>query len=186
MPFPGPVLMNHCMTVGLTHPVDGEERTAEFWDERDAEKKSRESVVDTDSTGFQETKQVEGFPFAKSGADRWQRNPRESPPPEPRPTTGMSPHTYRFWRPFGTLDEKGNTPHRFTGLHFSMADHRRNYTILGTTPARHPGASTRNTYRLPPTPWDQNIVDLRRLYGRRVVRHGPDANIDSRRCDNHR
>jgi hypothetical protein len=143
-----------------THPVDGEERTAEFWDERDAEKKSRESVVDTDSTGFQETKQVEGFPFAKSGADRWQRNPRESPPPEPRPTTGMSPHTYRFWRPFGTLDEKGNTPHRFTGLHFSMADHRRNYTILGTTPARHPGASTRNTYRLPPTPWDQNIVDL--------------------------
>src|SRR3954451_3572050 len=58
----------------ITHPVDGEERTEEFWDERDADKKARESYVDTDSTGFQETKQAAGYPLASNGANRWNRN----------------------------------------------------------------------------------------------------------------
>jgi hypothetical protein len=139
----------------VSHPVDGEDNTRAYWNQRNADTNARESVVDTDSTGFQETKIVAGYPNPALGADRWVRNPRRIPPPEPRPTTGLSPHTWRFWRPF-----QGNTPHRFTGIHFSMADHRRNYQVFGQTPARHPGASTRNTYRLPPTPWDENIVDL--------------------------
>jgi hypothetical protein len=41
-----------------------------------------------------------------------------------------------------------------------MADHRRNYPILGMNEQRKPGAGTRNTYRLAPVPWDSNIVDV--------------------------
>jgi len=144
----------------VSHTVDGQEETREFWHTRDAEKASRESVVDIDTTGFQETKKGFGLPDPELGYNRYARNPRETPPPEPRPTTGMSPHTWRFWRPFGTMQEPGNTPHRFNGLHFSMADHRRNYQIYGMTPARHPGAGSRNTYRIPPTPWDTHVVDM--------------------------
>jgi hypothetical protein len=36
-----------------------------------------------------------------------------------------------------------------------MADHRREYPILGMAPVN----SRRNTYRVEPTPWDINIVD---------------------------
>jgi hypothetical protein len=37
-----------------------------------------------------------------------------------------------------------------------MADHRRNYEILGMAPAR----SRRNTYRMEPAPWDLDVVDM--------------------------
>jgi len=37
-----------------------------------------------------------------------------------------------------------------------MADHRRNYEIGGMQPA----TSRRNTFRIEPTPWDTDIVDM--------------------------
>jgi hypothetical protein len=84
------------------------------------------------------------------GAKRAAPDPRRTPPPESRPTQQLSPHRYVYTRSFDHA-----TPDRFTGNHFSLADHRRNYTILGMAPV----VSWRNTYRQDPAPWDVNIVD---------------------------
>jgi hypothetical protein len=78
------------------------------------------------------------------------RNPREIPPPEPRWTNRLSPHNYVFTRPFAQ-----DTERYFNGSHFSMADHRRLYGIMGMNPPPY----RRNTYRADPVPWDSNIVD---------------------------
>lgn len=83
------------------------------------------------------------------GAER-ARNPREVPPPEPRWTNRLSPHDYVFTRPFGQDTERW-----FDGSHFSMADHRRTYGIMGMAPPGH----RRNTYRADPAPWDADLVD---------------------------
>lgn len=66
-----------------------------------------------------------------------------------RPTAHMSPANYSFLRPMW------GGPKELTGDHFSMADHRRNYPILGTQPVR----TWRNTYRVDPDPWDTDLVD---------------------------
>lgn len=78
-------------------------------------------------------------------------NPRSIPSPEPRPTNRMSPHNYVFTRPFDQ-----HSARQFNGMHFSMADHRRNYQILGMEPVRR----RRNTFRAEPQPWDSDLVDM--------------------------
>jgi hypothetical protein len=137
-----------------TRPQDGLAEAREFWGNKGRDVAERESAVVTDSTGFAETKEGFGHPEASKGFMRFALPPRANPPAEDRLTEKLSPHSYRFWRPF-----QGNTPHRFTGEHFSMADHRRQYDIYGMAPQRRPGGSTRNTYRLPPAPWDAYIQD---------------------------
>jgi hypothetical protein len=117
----------------------------EYFDKRDADKKQRHSVEHQDADGWTESKGI--LPTDM----RWEYNPRLKPPPEPRKTSVMAPTTYSFTRPF--MDGFART---FNGTHFSMADHRRNYEILGMAPTRTP----RNTYRIEPTPWDVDIVDL--------------------------
>lgn len=111
----------------------------------DAEEKQRESVTDQDADGWQEQK----------GRYKITPNPRENPPPETRWTEQLSPRSYSFTRPFdqGT---KGNGARRFTGNHFSMADHRRNYEILGM----RPWSQHRNTFRVDPAPWDADMYDV--------------------------
>lgn len=78
-----------------------------------------------------------------------------TPPPEPRPTNLLAPTTYSYTRPFDQDVER-----RFNGLHFSMADHRRNYEVYGMAPVR----TNRNTYRADPQPWDTDIVDMAPAY----------------------
>jgi hypothetical protein len=78
-------------------------------------------------------------------------NPRSIVQPEPRLTSRMSPHTYTFTRPFDQ-----HIAREFNGVHFSMADHRREYPILGMAPVTR----KRNTFRAEPAPWDQNLVDM--------------------------
>lgn len=112
---------------------------------RDADDARRHTVEDQDADGRTELKGV------SSGDRRWVDNPRRNPPAESRPTQTMSPSSYSFVRPFDT-----GYARTFNGMHFSMADHRRNYEILGMAPV----SSRRNTYRLEPTPWDQNVVDV--------------------------
>lgn len=85
-----------------------------------------------------------------AGAKRAALDSRRTPPPEPRTTQHMSPHRYVFTRSFDH-----DTPDNFNGEHFSLADHRRNYPVLGMAPV----ISRRNTYRQDPAPWDVNIVD---------------------------
>lgn len=117
----------------------------EFWDRIDKDDAQRHSVEDQDADGWTEQKGIN--PTDK----RWADNPRRTPPPESRLTQQMAPRTYTFLRPFDQ-----HSARQFNGLHFSMADHRRNYEILGMAPTRH----ARNTYRIEPTPWDTDIVDL--------------------------
>ncbi len=79
------------------------------------------------------------------------RNPRETVAPEPRPTNRMSPSTWTFTRPFDQ-----HAARQLNGVHFSMADHRRSYAILGMEPVRR----RRNTFRAEPAPWDSDLVDM--------------------------
>lgn len=70
-------------------------------------------------------------------------------------TMDMSPLTYLFERPFDQ-GAKGLGRNQVNGSHFSMADHRRDYEILGMAPA----PVSRNTYRTEtPPPWDTNYYD---------------------------
>lgn len=124
---------------------DGNRPPEEFWRPIGAENVKRHTVEQVDADGWGELKGIHNTDR------RWAPNPRSTPPPEPRPTTMMSPSSYSFTRPFDQ-----HSARQFNGTHFSMADHRRNYEILGMSPAR----TMRNTYRIEPTPWDQDIVDL--------------------------
>lgn len=126
-------------------PTRPSESETGFWGRLDEDKETRHSVERVDADGWTERKGV--FP----GDKRWADNPRRTPPPETRLTMLMAPTTYSFTRPFDVSSAR-----QFNGTHFSMADHRRNYEILGMSPVR----TMRNTYRMEPAPWDQDIVDL--------------------------
>jgi hypothetical protein len=101
-------------------------------------------------------------PGVYAGEKRWADNPRSTPVAETRVTQRHSPSSYSFSRLFDQFNRThaGDAPtgsaRSFNGDHFSMADHRRTYEILGMAPA----TSRRNTYRMEPTPYDANIVDL--------------------------
>jgi len=116
----------------------------EFWGRNNADVDKRESVVKTTATGWTTPAGV------RAGDQRWAPNPRLNYPEEPRPTNRLGPNTWTQTRPFD------RAPKRLNGMHFSMADHRRKYDILGMRPA----VSRRNTYRMEPAPWDVDIVDM--------------------------
>lgn len=117
----------------------------EFWDKLGADLMGRHTVEKIDADGWTESKGI------TASDRRWAPNPRSVPVPESRPTQQMAPTQYSFWRPFDNYSKR-----TFNGMHFSMADHRREYPILGMNPV----VSRRNTYRLEPEPWDTNIVDV--------------------------
>ena len=103
----------------------------------------RESVTDENSTGWTERK-------AGSGRGVVPR-PKPGDTGEPRPTGSMSPNTYFFERPFDARMER-----QFNGVHFSMADHRRTFDIMGMAPVAH----ARNTFRIEPGPTDKDITEV--------------------------
>ena len=119
----------------------------EFWNKQDADTKQRHSVEFIDADGWTEHKGI------TASDRRWAENPRVTPPPETRLTEKMAPRTYLFERPFAQ-----DSARYLNGNHFSMAAHRRNYEF--NTYGMQPVRSLRNTYRLEPAPWDENIVDL--------------------------
>lgn len=119
----------------------------------------RHSVEQWDSIGWTTP------PGGEAGsANQWAPNPRfaeypeggnypgftEDTPGTVRPTARESQNTFYFTRPWDQQWAR-----RLNGMHFSMADHRRNYPIMGVKPA----PSWRNTSRVDPPPWDANIVD---------------------------
>ena len=138
-----------------------------FWRKKDADKAKRHTVESVDADGWEETKEFPGYdrPSSKRFAD----NPRLVPSPEPRITSRLAPSSYSFTRPFLTDTAKVGE-RQFNGMHFSMADHRREYEVMGMAPARN----LRNTYRMEPEPWDNDIVDLPP-----VTDVSPDARIRS-------
>lgn len=111
----------------------------------DADDAQRHSVEDVDANGWEEQKaQYRAAP-----------DPRLNPPAETRLTERMSPRRYSFTRPFDQ-GSKGNGARSLTGNHFSMADHRREYEVLGM----RPWSQHRNTYRVDPAPWDADMYDV--------------------------
>ena len=117
--------------------------------------RSHRSTLHNGGVPVSEIKYDPAYPDPAKGFFRWAVSARATPPPEPRWTQRLMPRTYFFWRPFETnLPKEG--ARTFSGVHFSMADHRRNYDTLGMAPAK----TRRNTYRLEPTPWDTNLVDV--------------------------
>jgi len=123
----------------------GNQNPKPFYAAQSVDEDKRESVTDQDANGWNEKKDR-----YKIGPD-----PRWNPPAETRPTEKLSPRSYSFTRPFdqGT---KGNGARTLNGMHFSMADHRREYEILGMKP----WAQSRNTYRVDPAPWDADMYDV--------------------------
>lgn len=126
----------------------------DYWRRIDSDEARRHSVEFQDADGWTQQKGGSGKRIAP--------DPRRIPPPEDRPTMKMAPTRYQFTRPFDQLnrvygDVQVGTAREMNGQHFSMADHRRTYEILGMEPARR---TRRNTYRLMPAPWDSNLVDL--------------------------
>lgn len=75
---------------------------------------------------------------------------RRTPPPEPRLTNLLAPSRWIFTRPFDQ-----HAARTLNGIHFSMADHRRTYPIMGMQPVQ----AKRNTYRVDPPPYDLDITD---------------------------
>lgn len=105
-------------------------------------------VLGRHSVEFQD---ADGHEVAARENPRMVPRPRPSDTGEPRPLMRMNPSTYRFMRPWGN-----GIAREFNGVHFSMADHRRDYPIMGMQPP----PERRNTYRLEPSAWDAGIVDM--------------------------
>lgn len=124
-------------------PYDGR-NPGTYYFPKDAETAKRESVTNTMGVGWVEEKSQ----YVMGPDPRW------NPPAESRLTSDMSPANYRFTRPFDQL-EKGNGARQFNGMHFSLADHRRDYDVGGMTAAQN----YRNTYRASPAPWDADMYD---------------------------
>lgn len=123
----------------------GNENPDVFYRPIDADEKQRHSVEDQDANGWQEQKAR-----YKIGPD-----PRWDPPAETRWTERLAARSYSFTRPFDQ-GSKGNGARILNGTHFSMADHRRDYEILGM----RPWSQHRNTYRVDPAPWDADMYDV--------------------------
>jgi len=109
------------------------------------EEQQRHNQAETvDADGWQMSRPVGGMP------KRAVPDIRRTPPAEPRLTNQLAPANYSYTRPFDQ-----HAAHQLNGIHFSMADHRRTYPILGMQPAM----TRRNTYRVDPAPYDRDIMD---------------------------
>lgn len=78
-----------------------------------------------------------------------------------RPTATNSPSGYAFTRPWhiprnvaDALGPGAKGPNGETLQHFSLADHRRRYEIMGMKPQGRVGV---NSYRVTPRPWDEQL-----------------------------
>lgn len=99
-----------------------------------------------------EYQDADGNEVAPKENPRFAARPRPSDAGETRPTMKMNPHSYIFTRPW-----QQDMARTFNGVHFSMADHRRTYPVLGMEPPRK---IRRNTFRIEPEPWDTDLVDM--------------------------
>lgn len=90
-------------------------------------------------------------------------NPRTQIYAEPRVTSRLAPSSYSFTRPYDQ-----DVARRLTGVHFSMADHRRTYSVLGMQPSE----PRRNTTRSAPAPWDYGSADVSEVPQVAAMNHG--------------
>ena len=117
-----------------------------WWARITGERNAREAVQ-ANTAPYREATQDAG----RSG-QRWARRAGETPPEPIRVTAELSPATGgNVVRPFN-----GMTPHRFNGIHMSLADHTRYPNVIYgmATPRK-----ARSTYRLDTVPWGTEIQD---------------------------
>lgn len=74
--------------------------------------------------------------------------------PPIRPTADLAPAGYQFTRPWHIPRHVQDALGEDAVTHFSMADHRRVYQIMGQAPRGGLGV---NTYRANPRPWDESL-----------------------------
>lgn len=134
---------NRLKTLPLYETRAGEGDPTAFYARYNEDTAQRSSVEHIDADGFAAIAPQLINPVPR---------PQPSAVPESRPTMRLSPHRYIFTRPFTV---GGWQP--LDGVHFSMADHRREYPVGGMVA---PQKIRRNTYRIEPAPWDSNIVDV--------------------------
>ena len=126
---------------------------------------------------YRQGSRIASFFWRMLGLDRAEREAAQTPRHANIESKGIAPGTKRFADKPGVraADEHritaqlspmalslstrpftGNTPKRFTGVHSSLADHRRaESTIFGMRPAYR----SRSTYRLDPVPWGERVID---------------------------
>lgn len=121
---------------------EGPDDTQSFHGSRDAGERARESETSLNAVP------VSGVVLS---APRFAPNPRSIPVAPDRVTATLRPSFWAFFR-----NMLGRTPHRLNGTHFSMADHARNYEILGMAPQR----SSRSTYRAESPTNGLSVVDM--------------------------
>lgn len=116
---------------------------------------------DPESWGKYHNSRTEMYPLEQSDAQEkanitWRKerapDPRWNPPQPSRAPRVPAP--YRFNRVYSDFPKYGH--HELVGLHFSMADHRRDYPVGGMRGSTRVG---RNTYRLTPADWDESSGD---------------------------
>lgn len=131
--------------IGVREPPPNDPNVKSYTALRDAEKASRLSVEETETSwNVQQHKVPAG------------QNPMWNQEREPiRPSARRSPLGYLFQRPWHIPRNVKDALGEDATAHFSMADHRRAYQVYGMAPRGGVGV---NTYRLEPRPWDQNLV----------------------------
>lgn len=111
-----------------------------YWRKVDADDAARHSVQQIDANGWDTP--VQPHPDIQ----------KPIRPLSVRPTSYSHPELDSFI----VTDRETDGQYRLSGDHFSMADHRRDYPVYEMAPA----ITRRNTFRLEPTAWDNNLVDM--------------------------
>jgi hypothetical protein len=121
-----------------------------FYGQRDSSAHARHGWAENvDANGWNELKGIRATDF------RTAIDPRRTPPAEDRITEQLSPRSYSYTRPFMTgLHKMGDRS--LNQRHFSMADHRRVYPVGDMSSVK----TARNTFRIDPTPWDADLIDV--------------------------
>jgi len=114
-----------------------------YWAKRDQDDASRHGVQVVDGNGWQTPVDYNVIPVYSRGVR----------PPSDRPMTSAA---HPELDSMIVTDYVNEGAQRLTGQHFSMADHRRDFRVYEQTPVR----GQRNTWRLEPTAWDLDLVDV--------------------------
>lgn len=121
---------------------DAAQAPERFWDRIDRDDANRHVVEKVQSFG--RVKESAGSGKSRAADPRW------NPPTPSRVSDTLSPAQYSFTRPFDQ-----HSARKLNGSHFSMADNMRTFDILGMAPAHR----ARNTYRIDPQPWDDELAE---------------------------
>lgn len=126
-------------------PPINDPNNRKYWRTRWSNHLERHSVEETE-TGWDVQQRTIGPPA---------QNPMWNDPRLPiRPTADDSPLGYQFTRPWHIPRNAADAIGEDAELHFSLADHRRKYPIMGMHPR---GSVGTNTYRADPRPWDEDL-----------------------------